>query len=48
MSTTRLKDELIRKGVLEKPGTTGKGTYYVLSRKGLIKGSKGSQPDYRA
>ena len=23
-------------------GTTGKGTYYVLRRKGLIKGSKGS------
>jgi hypothetical protein len=30
------------KGVLEKIGTTGKGTYYVLSRKGLRKGSQGS------
>ncbi len=33
--------DLVKKGVLEKIGTTGKGTVYVL-RKGAIKGSKGS------
>ena len=31
---------LVEKGVLEKIGTTGKGTVYVL-RKGAIKGPKG-------
>jgi ATP-dependent DNA helicase RecG len=36
-------DELVRKGVLEKVGTTGKGTHYVFDRKGLMKGSKGSR-----
>ena len=41
-TASRDLDEMVRKGVLEKVGTTGKGTYYVLSRKGLIKGSKGS------
>ena len=35
-------DDMVRKGVLEKIGTTGKGTYYILDRKGLTKGSKGS------
>ena len=32
--------ELVKKGVLEKVGTTGKGTYYAL-RKGARKGPKG-------
>jgi len=36
-------DTLLTKGVLEKIGTTGKGTHYILSRKGLIKGSQGSR-----
>ena len=42
-TASRHLDALTKKGVLSKIGTTGKGTYYVLSRKGLIKGSKGSQ-----
>ena len=41
-TASRDLDELVRKGVLEKVGTTGKGTHYVFDRKGLIKGSKGS------
>ncbi len=32
--------DLVKKGVLEKIGKTGKGTAYVL-RKGAIKGPKG-------
>jgi hypothetical protein len=36
-------DKMVGKAVLEKVGTTGKGTYYILGRKGLIKGSKGSR-----
>ncbi len=39
---------MLRKGILEKIGTTGKGTYYVLNRKGLTKDSKGSSPGTRA
>jgi hypothetical protein len=30
------------KGILQRIGTTGKGTYYNLKKQGLIKGSKGS------
>lgn len=41
-TATRDLDGMVSQGVLEKVGTTGKGTYYVLARKGLIKGSKGS------
>jgi len=41
-TATRDLEALVRKGVLEKVGTTGKGTRYVLQRKGLTKGSKGS------
>jgi len=41
-TASRHLEALTKKGVLSKIGTTGKGTYYVLSRKGLIKGSKGS------
>lgn len=41
-TATRHLDSLARKGILQKVGITGKGTYYMLQRKGLIKGSKGS------
>ena len=41
-TASRHLEALASKGVLQKIGTTGKGTYYVLSRKGLTKGSKGS------
>lgn len=41
-TASRHLEALASNGVLEKIGTTGKGTYYVLSRKGLTKGSKGS------
>lgn len=41
-TASRDLEDMLRKGILEKIGTTGKGTYYVLSRKGLTKGSKGS------
>ena len=43
-TATRDLDGLVSKGVLERVGTTGKGTRYVLRRKGLTKGSKGSSP----
>ena len=41
-TASRDLEDMVRKGVLERIGTTGKGTYYILSRKGLTKGSKGS------
>jgi ATP-dependent DNA helicase RecG len=41
-TASRDLDDMVRKGVLEKIGTTGKGTHYILDRKGLTKGSKGS------
>ncbi|MGA1823593.1 MAG: ATP-binding protein [bacterium] len=41
-TASRHLDALVGKGVLTKIGTTGKGTYYMISRKGLTKGSKGS------
>ncbi|MBW1745369.1 MAG: transcriptional regulator [Deltaproteobacteria bacterium] len=41
-TASRHLDVLAGKGVLTRIGTTGKGTYYVISHKGLIKGSKGS------
>jgi ATP-dependent DNA helicase RecG len=41
-TASRDLEDMLRKGILEKIGTTGKGTYYVLNRKGLTKGSKGS------
>jgi len=41
-TATRHLDAIVKKGVLQKIGTTGKGTYYTLMKKGLIKGSKGS------
>ena len=41
-TASRDLEDMVKKGVLEKIGTTGKGTYYILDRKGLTKGSKGS------
>jgi predicted HTH transcriptional regulator len=41
-TATRDLNQLCRQGILQKVGHTGKGTYYVLNREGLIKGSKGS------
>lgn len=45
-TASRHLDVLAGKGVLTRIGTTGKGTYYVISRKGLIKGSKDSRGSY--
>jgi len=42
-TASRHLEALMDKGILTKIGTTGKGTYYVLSRKGLTKGSKDSR-----
>ena len=42
-TASRDLEELVRKGVLSKVGATGKGTYYIVNPKGLIKGSKGSR-----
>ena len=44
-TASRDLDSLVSKGIFEKVGTTGKGTYYMLSGKGLIKGSKSSSGD---
>ena len=33
------EDDLMARGILQKVGTTGRGTYYVLSKKGDIKGT---------
>jgi len=41
-TASRDLEDMVLKGVLEKIGTTGKGTHYILDRKGLTKGSKGS------
>jgi ATP-dependent DNA helicase RecG len=42
-TASRDLEELCTLGVLTKVGSTGKGTHYVLNRKGLTKGSKDSQ-----
>ena len=41
-TASRDLEDMVKKGILEKIGITGKGTYYILNRKGLTKGSKGS------
>jgi predicted HTH transcriptional regulator len=41
-TASRDLDALTVQGVFQKRGTTGKGTHYVLCRKGLTKGSNGS------
>ena len=43
-TASRDLDDLVRKGVLAKFGTTGRGTYYGLASKGDIKGTKGTSP----
>ena len=43
-TATRDLDDLVQKGVFRKVGRTGRGTYYVLVRKGDIKGTKGTLP----
>lgn len=41
-TASRHLEALVDKGIIQKVGTTGKGTYYALKKKGLINGSKGS------
>jgi ATP-dependent DNA helicase RecG len=41
-TATRDLMDLLKRGILERFGVTGRGTAYHLSGKGLIKGSKGS------
>jgi predicted HTH transcriptional regulator len=38
-TASRDLDDLVRKGVFDRVGTTGRGTYYCLARKGDIKGT---------
>ena len=42
-TATRDLEELCALGVITRVGSTGKGTHYVLNRKGLTKGLKDSQ-----
>jgi ATP-dependent DNA helicase RecG len=41
-TATRDLDGLVAQGVLDRVGTTGRGTHYVLARKGDTKGTKGT------
>jgi ATP-dependent DNA helicase RecG len=41
-TASRHLEALVDKGFIERVGTTGKGTYYSLRKKGLTKGSLGS------
>jgi len=41
-TATRHLDVLTKKGVLQRVGSTGKGTFYILKNKGLVKGLKDS------
>ena len=41
-TASRDLDRLVQLGIFIRVGTTGRGTYYTLNPKGLIKGSKGS------
>lgn len=41
-TASRDLEDMVKKGILRKVGTTGKGTHYVIARKGITKGSKGS------
>jgi len=43
-TASRDLDDLVRKKVFAKFGTTGRGTYYRLSSKGDMKGTKGTLP----
>jgi ATP-dependent DNA helicase RecG len=42
-TASRDLDDLVTKGVFERSGTTGRGTHYILGRKGDIKGTKGTR-----
>jgi predicted HTH transcriptional regulator len=42
-TASRDLEDMVRKSVLVKIGTTGKGTYYILDCKGLTKGSQRAQ-----
>lgn len=41
-TATRDLEDLVKKGILAKAGTTGRGNHYVLAQKGDIKGTKGT------
>ena len=41
-TASRDLDDLVQRGIFSKVGTTGRGTYYCLARKGDIKGTKGT------
>ena len=47
-TASRDLDDLVSKGVLERSGTTGRGTHYVLGPKGDIKGTKGTRAGSRS
>ena len=36
---------IVAKGIVQRVGTTGRGAFYVLARKGDIKGTKGTSRD---
>jgi len=44
-TASRDLDDLVRKGVFQKIGKTGRGTHYALAGKGDIKGTKGTSPE---
>ena len=41
-TASRHLEALVDRGIIQKVGTTGKGTYYALKKKGLTNGSKGA------
>ena len=47
-TASRDLDDLVQKKIFAKSGTTGRGTYYVLVRKGDIKGTKGTPSGSKA
>ena len=47
-TATRDLDDLVGKGLVERVGTTGRGVYYVLARKGDMKGTNGTSPPAHA
>jgi hypothetical protein len=44
-TASRDLDDLVRKGVFQKIGRTGRGTHYALADKGDIKGTMGTSPE---
>ena len=47
-TATRDLDDLVGKGLVERVGTTGRGVYYVLARKGDMNGTNGTSPPAHA